>query len=84
MADAILLCKHHHLLMHNNRWEVARREAQYWLIPPPDIDPEQAPRAMPSKSRSWLEFLGEQEPPRKQEREPDREPYREPERELVR
>lgn len=50
VADGILLCRHHHLLLHNNEWEVVRRGSDYWLVPPPDIDPGQTPIAMPSKS----------------------------------
>lgn len=50
IADGILLCRFHHMLMHNNHWEIERRGDGYWLIPPPDIDRAQAPRPMPSKS----------------------------------
>jgi hypothetical protein len=46
----ILLCKHHHLLLHDNGWEIRRERGIFWLIPPPEIDPEQSPIAMPSKS----------------------------------
>lgn len=50
LADGVLLCRHHHMLLHNNHWEIVRRGAEYWLIPPADVDPRQAPRPMPSKS----------------------------------
>jgi hypothetical protein len=33
--DGILLCKHHHLMVHNNRWKIRRRGTHYELIPPP-------------------------------------------------
>jgi hypothetical protein len=46
----ILLCKYHHLQLHNNRWEIERRGNQYWLVPPPIIDPEQEPIELHSKS----------------------------------
>jgi hypothetical protein len=50
-ADGILLCKHHHLLFHNNGWEIRRDEvARYWLTPPRDVDPEQMPILLTSKS----------------------------------
>jgi hypothetical protein len=50
LPDGLLLCRHHHLLLHNNHWEIRRENSDYWLIPPPDIDPAQVPRLMPSKS----------------------------------
>ncbi|MCU1439119.1 MAG: endonuclease [Rhodoglobus sp.] len=50
IANGILLCRHHHLLLHNNGWEITRDGADYWLVPPPDIDPDQTPIPMPSKS----------------------------------
>lgn len=50
VADGILLCRHHHMLVHNNHWEIIRKHAKYWLIPPPDIDPKQHPRELVSKS----------------------------------
>ena len=46
----VLLCKHHHLVVHNNGWEIHRRDGQYWLVPPADIDPERKPIALPTKS----------------------------------
>ncbi|MDQ1575421.1 MAG: hypothetical protein QOH55_571 [Microbacteriaceae bacterium] len=50
LTDGLLLCRHHHLLAHNNHWEIQHKNSTYWLIPPPDIDPTQTPRPMPSKS----------------------------------
>jgi hypothetical protein len=41
IADGVLLCRHHHLLVHNNGWRVERDGAEYGLGPPPDIDPQQ-------------------------------------------
>jgi len=35
IADGILLCRHHHLLAHNNGWEIERAGPSYRLIPPP-------------------------------------------------
>jgi hypothetical protein len=52
IANGILLCRHHHLLLHNNGWEITRDGAEYWLVPPRDIDPDQTPIPMPSKSRA--------------------------------
>ncbi len=60
VADGILLCKHHHLLLHDHHWEIERRGpagSEYWLIPPPDVlDP--APRLLVSKSLALRDLLG--------------------------
>jgi hypothetical protein len=50
LADGILLCRRHHLLVHNNGWEIIREDSAYRLIPPLHIDPDQAPIPMPSKN----------------------------------
>ncbi|MCM3655766.1 HNH endonuclease [Agromyces mediolanus] len=50
LADGILLCRRDHLRYHNEGWEVRRTGGEYWLIPPPRVDPERRPRAMPSKT----------------------------------
>jgi hypothetical protein len=53
IQDGVLLCKHHHLLLHSNRWKVHRTtsvddryENRYWLTPPRSIDPAQQPRRL--------------------------------------
>ena len=50
ILDGVLLCRYHHLLVHNNGWEIVRDEAGFWLIPPREVDADQRPRLMPSKS----------------------------------
>jgi hypothetical protein len=50
LADGVLLCRHHHMLVHNNHWRVERREGRYWFVPPPDIDPRQVPIELATKS----------------------------------
>jgi hypothetical protein len=51
LADGILLCRHHHLLFHNNGWEIHRDvEHRYWLIPPPERDAHQTPIELVSKN----------------------------------
>lgn len=35
VENGILLCRHHHLLVHNNGWKVQRRGDEYLLEPPP-------------------------------------------------
>lgn len=49
IADGILLCRLHHLLIHDNHWNIRRDRGHYWLTAPPDIDQTQTPREMPSK-----------------------------------
>ena len=49
VADGVLLCRHHHLLVHNNGWRVRRARARYWVVPPRTIDPAQAPIEAPPK-----------------------------------
>jgi hypothetical protein len=50
IADGILLCRHHHLLIHNNEWRVTRQGADYFLVPPPSVDPARRPIAAPPKT----------------------------------
>ena len=57
IADGLLLCRAHHLLLHNNGWHVIRADADYWLIPPVATDPRQIPIPMPSKSPLMLELF---------------------------
>jgi len=61
LKDGILLCKFHHLLCHNNGWEIERVGTEYFLIPPRSVDPEQRWRPMPSKSPAMRDYLGEVE-----------------------
>ncbi|MCU1421724.1 MAG: hypothetical protein JWN36_1375 [Microbacteriaceae bacterium] len=49
VADGILLCRHHHLLIHNNGWQVTRTGADYFVVPPPSLDTHQVPLAAPPK-----------------------------------
>ena len=59
VADGILLCRHHHVLLHDHHWEIERRGpggSEYWLIPPPG-HPEPAPRRLASKSAALNELL---------------------------
>ncbi len=35
VGNGILLCRHHHLLVHNNHWKVRRSGDEYLLEPPP-------------------------------------------------
>jgi hypothetical protein len=51
VEDGIPLCKHHHLLFHNNGWEIERNvRGEYWLIPPKTHDPDQTPILLEPKT----------------------------------
>lgn len=61
VADGILLCKHHHLLFHNNGWHIRRNDqGEYWLIPPPTVDPDQVPRLLQPKTGNMRDLRNEQ------------------------
>ncbi|MFO7690055.1 MAG: hypothetical protein R6W83_05815, partial [Cryobacterium sp.] len=51
--NGILLCRGHHLRLHNEGWAVRRIGAGFWLVPPEKLDPVQTPIALVSKA-SWL------------------------------
>lgn len=68
VADGILLCRHHHLLAHNNGWEITRAGLRYLLHPPgappgappgepPDTPPHSDAIDMPSRSRALADAL---------------------------
>lgn len=60
LADGILLCRHHHLLFHNNGWEIQRdKNSRYWLIPPSEQDPNQTPIELVSKSAAMRDLSRE-------------------------
>ena len=48
-GPVVLLCKHQHLLIHNNGWRVIREGAAYWLLPPPRPDAVSHRIPMPPK-----------------------------------
>jgi hypothetical protein len=50
IADGVCLCRFHHLTLHNNGWHITRAGINYWLIPPPGLDPAQTPITLHSKS----------------------------------
>lgn len=78
--NGILLCRHHHLLLHDKHWEIEvttrgepvavnergergeSGESEYWLIPPPDVDPNRTRRPMPNKSPALHDALRTREP----------------------
>ena len=59
IADGILLCRHHHLLAHNNGWEIRRDGGRYVLVPPESggAGAGVESRDMPTRSRALLDAL---------------------------
>lgn len=57
LAHGVLLCRRHHMILHNNGWwiEHGLSPGEFQLIPPASIEPKQTPRLMPSKHPPWLE-----------------------------
>ncbi|MGN6200486.1 HNH endonuclease signature motif containing protein [Humibacter sp.] len=53
IADGVLLCRFHHLLLHNNGWKISRDGAQYFLTPPKSVDPSRTPIPLRTKSPGW-------------------------------
>ena len=59
IANAILLCKSHHLLYHNYGYEIRLDDdGTYWKIPPASVDPQRTPVPMPLKSRNLRDLWG--------------------------
>jgi hypothetical protein len=56
LDEGLLLCRRHHMLLHNHGWWIERagRDGPFQLIPPPSVDAAQRPRSMPSKVPGWL------------------------------
>ena len=51
--DGILLCRHHHMLIHDNHWHIDRDPVHGFVaIPPRTVDPAQRPIPMPTRSRA--------------------------------
>ena len=57
LADGILLCRYHHMLLHNNHWDLYRDADGFWLVPPASVDPKRQPRLLPSKSAALRDLL---------------------------
>ncbi|MGY4860061.1 DUF222 domain-containing protein [Cryobacterium sp. AP23] len=51
----ILLCSPHHLLLHNQGWQIFEHHGTYWLRPPAAVDPGQTLIRLRSKSPVALE-----------------------------
>jgi len=55
IADGVLLCRFHHLMVHDQGWRVTRgtgeESCRYTAVPPAAIDPGRKPVVLPSKRR---------------------------------
>ena len=58
LANGVLLCRHHHLLVHNNGWKVLRSKHGLEVRPPSAVDPLQRHRSLPTKSRVVMRMTG--------------------------
>ena len=54
LDNGILLCRRHHMLLHDHGWRIDRAGDGYVLIPPPLVDPKRTPRPIPNKLPPWL------------------------------
>jgi hypothetical protein len=55
LSHGTLLCRRHHLLLHNNGWRIERTpNGELQLTPPTTVDPTRQPRPMPTKLPPWL------------------------------
>lgn len=68
LRNGILLCRHHHMLLHDSHWEIELRDSEYWLIPPAGTT--QIPRPMPSKSAALNDLRRERQRERRQDPPP--------------
>jgi hypothetical protein len=52
IRNGIMLCRRHHLLLHNHHWEIIHDTKHgFLLVPPRTVDAEQRPMPMPSRAR---------------------------------
>jgi hypothetical protein len=49
--QGILLCHAHHMLLHNQRWQIFENSGRFWLRPPAMVDPGQTLIEMPGRNR---------------------------------
>ncbi|HEY5223372.1 MAG TPA: HNH endonuclease signature motif containing protein [Microbacteriaceae bacterium] len=51
IADGILLCRFHHMLLHNQHWKIRREGSVYWLVAP--VGDTRAPIRLHRKAAWW-------------------------------
>jgi hypothetical protein len=60
--DGILLCRHHHMLIHDNGWRIDRDPVHGFVaIPARSVDPAQRPIPMPPRSRAAQRLATQQQ-----------------------
>ena len=57
VRDGVLLCRHHHLMAHNNGWRVQRIGDEYWFVPPPGDPIHPEPILLETKSPAMRRLL---------------------------
>jgi hypothetical protein len=50
IVNGILLCRYHHMFIHDSRANIVHDRGKYWLHLPRGLDPTQTPIEMPSKN----------------------------------
>ncbi len=61
LERGVLLCRHHHLKLHNEGWAIRRKDGRLWLEPPPESG---RPGVwLTTKSRAMREHLARSHPP---------------------
>jgi hypothetical protein len=51
LADGVLLCRFHHMYVHNHGWRISREGAEYFAVPPPQAGRPRERIALPPKMR---------------------------------
>lgn len=58
VRDGVLLCRHHHMLLHNNGWRCVRGDDVYRFIPPVSLDAAQRPIPAQNRAASARKLAG--------------------------
>jgi hypothetical protein len=58
VPECILLCRRHHLRLHNDRWEITRTGGSYSLVSPDTTDGARPPVPVKSKSAALRDLHG--------------------------